>query len=418
MQAMRSTRPSLPSILGRYVGAQIDEIRSDAALRCYGACLALAHVFCFLKFWRQASYFSNEAEAICWPLLEHCFRYRFFDIPQVRGILLAYGTLSALTILLFLPRRRGALAYWALLGVNVFKTLLYAQDYRLRMNQHYMLYWVTAAFLCLPNKRQLLRYTLVSFYVGASILKYNVEWLSGGALHTNPLWIPDALIPASCAYVVVLESFIVWGALSGIRWVYWATLFQLYLFHVVSWPPVGFFYPLLMFALLAIFPLTRLFPRADEPMSLLRALFTGRQPRSTYLFLAAFGVLQLVPAVMPGDEKLTGEGRLFSLHMFDARVYCRGAMTLKFTDGRRQEQPIPPRGLSIRMQCDPALHFSRAKRTCDEHRGDPDFLDLDLVYDARRAHQTTMRPLVNITDFCRQDPAYNVWWPNDWILKE
>ena len=284
------------------------------------------------------------------------------------------------------------------------------------MNQHYMLYVATAAFLLLPNKRVLLRYTLVSFYVWASFLKYNVEWLSGDTLYHNPLWVPESLIPASCVYVVLLESFIVWGVLSSRRWIYWGALAQLALFHVVSWPVVGNFYPLLMFALLMIFPLTLLYPHPSEPASLLRSLFTGRQPRSTYAFLTCFAVLQLIPVAMPGDEKITGEGRLFSLHMFDSRVFCSGAITLKFNDGTTQILSIPLKE-TTRIRCDPAVNFSRAKGACYDHRNDQNFLDLDLYYEARRSHQKVKRPLVDVKDFCGQNLSYDLWRPNEWIKK-
>ncbi len=402
----------------RYFNAQIEEISSDAAVRFYGACLAFCQVLTFFKWRRQVSHLSNETEPFCWPFFEDCFKYRFFDRSEATEILWIYGAMSVVGVLWFLSRRRVAVAYWWLLAVNLFKTALYAQDYSLRMNQHYMLYWATIAYLFLPNKRQLLRYTLVAFYVGASILKYNKEWITGGALHTNPLFVPDALIPASCVYVVILESFIVWGVLSGNRRIYWISLCQLFWFHVVSWPTVGFFYPMIMFALLAIFPLTALLPHANEPKSLLQSLFRGRQPRSTYAFLGLFALLQLIPIAMPGDEKITGEGRLFSLHMFDAWVTCEGAITLKYADGRTEELPIPmKRRAAIRIKCDPVINFSRAKRSCYEHRDDPNFLDLDLYYEARRSHQPHMRPLVDIKDFCSQKLSYDLWRPNEWIRK-
>jgi hypothetical protein len=406
-------------MLRRYFTAQIEEIRADPALRLYGAMLGVGQVLTFATWtgWQTVWHLSNRGEPICWPLFEQCFRYRVLTFEQVTAVLLAYGALSVVSAVLFLLPRRAAAAYLWLVLVNLVKTAIYVQEYRLRMNQHYMLYMATLVFLFLPNKRHLLRYTLVFFYVWASTLKYNAEWLGGHALYHDPLLVPKALIPASCAYVVFLESFIVWGVLSGRRWLMWTSFAQLILFHIISWPVVGFFYPLLMFALLTIFPLTVRHPQAGEPPSLLRALWSGRQPRSTYAFLAFFSLLQLVPVAMPGDEKITGEGRLFSLHMFDSRIFCKGALTLKFKDGTIQEQPIPFRW-TTRIRCDPAANFSRAKRLCHEHRNDPNFVDLDLVYEARRAHQKTKRPLVSITDFCRQDLSYSIWRPNEWILKD
>lgn len=407
------------SIVRRYFDLQITEITKDKALRLYGVFVAAGQVLTFWS-WHVSgvvNLLSNEVEPLCWPFFENCFRYRILSYDEVKLLLFLFGFVSAIGVLLFLSKRLCGAAYWWLILLNVFKTLIYIQDYRLRLNQHYMLYFVTFVFLFLPGKRRLLRYTLVLFYVWASVLKLNVEWLSGSALYAKPLWIPDALIPASCIYAVTLEAVIVWGILSARKWVYWSTFFQLCLFHLVSWPVVGFFYPMLMFALLAIFPLTYFISEPREPKSLFAPLIRGKEPRMTYVFIAFFSFLQLIPFLMPGDSKVTGEGRLFSLHMFDALVVCDGAITLKFKDGTKQELPIPTKEVP-RIKCDPIVNFSRAKRLCAEFEDNPVFADLDLSYRARRGHEETMRLLVDVKDFCSQNLSYDLFRPNDWILKD
>ena len=409
------------SIVRRYFDAQIDGIKKDTALRFYGAFLAVGQV---LTFWawhstKAVNYLSDEAKPVCWPFFENCFRYRFFNYDEAKLILFLFGFISVIGVLLFLSKKLCGVAYWWLILVNLFKTLIYVQDYSLRLNQHYMLYFATFVFLFLPNKRRLLRYTVVLFYFWASTLKFDMEWISGKALYAKPLWIPDALIPASCVYVIILEAVITWGVLSDRKWVYWSTFFQLCLFHIISWPVVGFFYPLLMFALLAIFPLTYFIPDPAGTKSLLNSLFKGKEPPATYLFIGFFSLMQLIPVVMPGDERVTGEGRLFSLHMFDALVVCEGAITLKFKDGTKQELPIPFKEIGApRIKCDPIVNFSRAKQLCTKFNDQPAFLDLDLYYEARRGHEEHMRPLVDIKDFCSQNLSYDLLRPNDWILKD
>jgi len=61
-----------------------------------------------------------------------------------------------------------------------------------------------------------------------------------------------------CVYVIVLELGVTWGLLARRAWIFWTALAQFLVFHALSWQVVGFFYPLLMFAILAIFPLSRL----------------------------------------------------------------------------------------------------------------------------------------------------------------
>ena len=172
------------------------------------------------------------------------------------------------------------------------------------------------------------------FYFWAGTLKLNWEWVSGGALY-RPLWLlTGPAVVAACAYVVVLELVIVWGLLSRRSWIFWSSLAQVLLFHVMSFAVVGWFYPLLMFALLAIFPLARCIPGAPpEPASASASsggACRGRRSR----WRSRFSLVQLTTHLYPGDTAITGEGRLFALHMFDARVVCEaGGHAPKLPDG-------------------------------------------------------------------------------------
>ncbi len=403
----------------RYFYSQIDEIKNDTALRLYGAFVAFGYFLCYTV-WdgkRTALELADPAQAYCWPFFLNCYEHRYLNAAQVEQIILFYGLACVVGVLLFLSRKTTSAAYWWLVGITILKTLIYVQDYRLRMNQHYMLYWVTLAYLFFPYKRQMLRYLLVFFYFWASVLKYNVEWMSGKALYAKPFLVPWRLVPASCVYAALLETFISWGTLSANRWIYWFALSQLWLFHIASWNVVGPFYPMLMFGLLMIFPLTYFTPPApSEPKSLWAALVKGKQQPVIYIFLGVFSIFQLVPIVIPGDEKITGEGRLFALHMFDARVKCQGAVTVKFKDGRTEVIEIPVKH-TARIQCDPVVNLTIAKRTCYLNRDNPDFRNVDLYYEARRAHEKVMRPLVDIPDVCDKDISYRLLGTNDWIKR-
>lgn len=402
----------------RYFNAQIQEIYSDSALRLYGVCLALGNFFAFGN-WMENSQFINFAktgEPFCWPFWENCFQYRFLDIHQAMGIFVLFGLVSAVGVFIFIPKKFCPAAYWWLITANFLKTLIFVQDFRFRMNQHYILYFVTIVFLFLPNKRNLLRYLLVFVYFWAGTLKFNYEWISGAALYALPMFVQWPMVREACIYVIFLECLIVWGILSKNKWIFWGTFFQLFLFHFCSWRTVGSFYPLLMYFLITIFPLAYVSEMTKPGPSLLMRLISRKEPLSTYLFLGLFSVMNLVPIVMPGDEKITGEGRLFALHMFDAQVFCEGSLTLKFRDGKTKKVNIPlPQ--TTRIQCDPVVSFSRAKRHCWEHRNDLNFIDLDFYYKARRNHETAMRPLVDVENFCSKNLSYDLWRTNDWIKK-
>src|SRR5688572_324304 len=142
----------------KFMRRNIEEIAADPALRYYGAVLALLHVLAFLH-WELVHPLAKILDpsfgpAVCWPFWEGCHDWHVLSAPQVEAILRGYVVLAIATIVLFLrPTQIGA-AWWALLALNVVKSLILFQDYRLRLNQHYMTFWVTFVFLFLPGKRQ------------------------------------------------------------------------------------------------------------------------------------------------------------------------------------------------------------------------------------------------------------------------
>jgi hypothetical protein len=219
----------------------------------------------------------------------------------------------------------------------------------------------------------------------------------------------------ACAYVIVLESVLVFGLLSRRRWIFWGTLGQLLLFHVISYPVVGFYYPSLMAALLSIFPLGRLIGRESEGPSL-TALARGLEPFPTYALLAGFSALQLVPHVFPGDPAITGEGRLFALHMFDAQVVCEAHVTVYDAQGGSRRVRIVPLA-PARVRCDPIVYLSIARALCRQGAADGRWRDVDLSLRSRRATETDLRPVVQVNGFCGRTLAYDIWRPNPWILK-
>src|SRR5262249_31602660 len=172
-------------------------------------------------------------------------------------------------------------------------------DYRLRMNQHYMGFFATFAYLVVPGKRDALRVLVTLFYFWAGTLKLNWEWISGAGLY-RPMWPFSGMgVVLACLYVIVLELGVAWGLLSKRAWIFWSAFAQFLVFHALSWQVVGFFYPLLMFAILATFPLSRLIEPGDRPEGLLAALARGHAAWSTYALAALFSLLQLVPYAFP-----------------------------------------------------------------------------------------------------------------------
>ena len=404
----------------RFVRAQVAEIQCDDALRWYGVAMAFLHVVTYL-YWvdqRIPAFVNAQAEPICWPLVPACERLRVLSAPGVTLLLRAYFAAAVGAGLLFASRRLVPWGYAALVLVNVVKLAVMLLDYRLRMNQHYMGFFATFAYLVVPGKRDALRVLITLFYFWAGTLKLNWEWISGAGLY-RPMWpFSGAGVVAACVYVIVLELGVAWGLLAGRAWIFWAALAQFLVFHALSWQVVGFFYPLLMFAILTIFPLSRLIPPRDPPDGLLVALLTGRGLRPVYALATLFSLLQLIPYAFPGDRALTGQGRLYALHMFDARAACEGWAALHNADGTttRRDLKLP---LDTRIACDPIVFFNRARNLCRQRdAGRAAFQDLDLFLSARRSSDGQMTRVIATKSFCAKGERYDPFRHNAWILTE
>lgn len=400
--------------------AQTGEIERDAALRWYGVAMAFLHVVTYL-YWvdqRIAAFIHAGAEPICWPLVPECGALRVLSPAGVTQVLRAYFAAAVGAGLLFTSRRLVPWAYASLVLVNLLKLAIMLLDYRLRMNQHYMAFFATFAYLFVPAKRDGLRVLVTLFYFWAGTLKLNWEWISGAGLY-RPMWpFSGAGVVVACVYVIVLELGVAWGLLAKRAWIFWAALAQFILFHAMSWQVVGFFYPLLMFAILTIFLLSRLVPPADAPEGVLASLRAGRGAGPVYGLAALFSLLQLVPYTFPGDRTLTGEGRLYALHMFDARATCAGWADLHLADGTttRRDLKLP---LDTRIGCDPIVYWNRARNLCRRRdAGLVAFQDLDLFLLSRRTTDGAMKHVIATPGFCARGDRYDPFRHNAWILTE
>jgi len=401
----------------------IEEIRRDRALTFYGAALALANVVTFVQ-WKFANgvplMIGRGADSLCWPFWESCHRYQL-PVTVVNGALWLYLLLSLGAAGCFLARRAAG-GYWLLLLVNAMRTAIMFQDYRLRANQHYMLNFVVLVFLFLPFKRALLHHALASLYFWAGVLKLDRDWITGLSLYSQDrLWLPRALVPAACVYVVVMEMVLIWGIYSRRNWVFWGTLGQLAFFHYTSWPIVGFWYPCLMFCLLAILPLARILNPREEWIPRFWQPQPGR--RVAFALVLLFGALQMVPRAFPGDTAITGEGRMFALHMFDAIVECDATFVYHSRDGSdRIEYRPEATKLPHRARCDPLIYYATARNECarisdgrPSSAADAGAIDFDVRLRSRRNSSGAYTQVLDVRDFCQADPQYAVWRHNAWI---
>jgi hypothetical protein len=78
-------------------------------------------------------------------------------------------------------------------------------------------------------------------------------------------------------------------------------------------------------------------------LSKLLSLFRGREPTIMCATLALFSILQVIPYAFPGDTAITGEGRIFALHIFDAQVVCNSNIVVRRKDGTLSRLNLIPK---------------------------------------------------------------------------
>ncbi len=384
------------------------ERRADAASAWFGAALASTHLLTVVYWHASLPRIAKRDGAVCWPQLPNCEAYR----PLLRSFaetgFTIYAVAAALVVALFLSRRWRPLALGGLAVLTLVKLAVIAQDFRFMGNFHDMPLMATIAYFMAPRRLDVAQTALVAFYVGAGALKVNVEWLSGAAMIRPSVLAGTVLERFALGYVVLLELVLVFGLLSRNKWVRWATLAQLALFHAFSWHIVGFFYPCVMACLLSVFPLVW---RAGGELDF-GVFFGGRATRRAYAFAAAFAFCQVTPAFYPGDSALTGEGRFLSLDMFDAFSRCEHIAFVTAPErGIVVEEALPTSG-SVRVHCDPIMFWNHMRRTCNGLVADA---RLDSALFSRRTTASEMLPIFDIVDVCKSLPRLDPLWPTSWI---
>ena len=353
---------------------------------------------------------TAAVEPYCWPYFENCWSWRLPSETAAQAVLFGYLAIGLLAGVA-LGHDRHRLAWLFLVALNVYLFGVVSLDYRLRGNEFYMLFWVNAAFLVSPRSKWMVPLTIVCCYFWAGVLKINTEWLSGSGLYYDLWMVPEWLTPWACAYVIALEMVMIWGLMASRTSVAVLVLFQLVLFHLQSLSQIHWFYPLLMAAILSWFVLDRASPPASGAARL-STLLNGRAPRSAYSLLALFAAMQLARYTFPGDPALTGQGRVFALHMFEARQECQITAFLPPT-GERLNLKVET--LSPRMICDPVVYFNRAQNLCRSRRSVDAAFDFRLLMQSKR---TTDAQFVNIIDepkFCSSNYSYRLLRDNDWL---
>lgn len=392
--------------LKRWWDLTVDELR-DPVLCYYGIALAATHILSLAYlYWRDFNYIFEATYSICWPFFTSCYELRPWSKIFVNSFFIGYGAVALISAYFFF--RRSIQWGWAFSVLALLmKFAITLQDYRMMGNYHYMPYIICVLYLFYPDKRQVIPRMIVGFYLGAGIIKFSFEWLSGASLLSLPP-VTGWVLVVLCAYVVVLEMVISLGLLSSNRKIFIFSMVQVLIFHLASYQQVKFFYPGVMIALLMIFVLPSLLNK-QLTLGLPAVSVRGAVP------LVLFAAAQVFPYTLSKDPALTGQGRMFSLNMMDIHSQCSHSV-IDRSGNLKQEVRWERRG-GVRTQCDPIVLMSLAHQHCVKNKDRPGFKDLDLFLSGRRTTGEG-RPILALRDFCTQEREYSIWKSNHFIIDQ
>lgn len=379
-----------------YINRQIDEIQKSKVLTWFGLFLTFVHVITWFNwgYARSFAYYNLTARTpICWSYFPNCFEFRPFPDYLPKMLMTLYIIVSVVAIVLVLAKKIKPF-WWTLLFLTVFKWLLLSQDYRFMGNYHYMPFIASLFYLLVSSKKRFLPLILISFYMAAGILKFTPEWYSGNSL-LEPTFIDGKLLELSLVYVIYLEILFVWGLLSKKAWLKWFTFVQIFAFHIYSWHIVGYFYPSIMFNLIIFFPLLWLISEKDTQ--------AARWSRSGIIALSVFWIAQAIPFVFFPDSARSGQGRMVSFNMLDARTFC-DSMALVKMDKTQMMVSVPAKDFGVRIQCDPNVYVALLRAECKKWKDVPGFVDMDYRLHTKLSTEPGAYEVLSLNNVCNNPP--------------
>ena len=250
------------------------------------------------------------------PFIQNLDWFIFADRFQVETWLYTLGLLALLGLFLLFCHRSSAPALCILGILLVNKVYFYLCDFRLFANYHHFHLLYSLVFLISRDKLRFFRLALALSYFLSAIVKLSPSWMFGELFNTLPGKLPllpkvEWVVTAACVAVILLELLgpICWFTRNRVlrRFSFVAFI----AFHLYSGIIVGFNYTTLMLPLVVA-----AFIRFDEPLQ--HGLKLSLRNAATFALFGLTLLGGLWHYAIPGNVRLTSEGRYFGLFMFDA----------------------------------------------------------------------------------------------------
>lgn len=456
------------TVASRWAGwLAVEEVERDPRLRMILAALLLYFYVTFYNWWRNAALLLSTKgqetfNAVPTWVFENWRGILFLDHFSMKVYLWLLGMTALVGVfaLMYRPSCRLSMAILAFLFAN--KLLFYLMDLRLMANFHHLHLLYCAIFLISREKLFFFRLALLVSYEMSAIIKLTPSWLFGEYFNSVPGKLP--LLPKNEMFVMLaMQSIIVMEVLGPLlwfsrkSWIRKASVVVFLIFHLYSGLLVGFKYTTLMLTCLV-----PAFLDFDAPAHS-RYRYT-RRDLAPILALCLCLVGGFWHFTIPGDARLTAEGRYLGVFMFDANrtvlfhtVVCKGDKKYAFwvkrpwrngailedgtvdTDteyevwaeiwrGDHVERKKPLTGpvkdgdivifnpsfftaAQMRTFGDPYLYYYYGKELTRRYQ--PDRISMEL-YQQLDGYEQAFK-LLDIEDFQSLNPSYSGWRHNDWV---
>lgn len=297
----------------------VSEVEESPRLRFLGAALLLSFLLTWL-FWFPRSGLSTLGESQgnflpMWPVQDFP-HFGLLSDSVTRSLMRLMGLAAVAGMFGFMQSGRCLWPMLVLAGEALAKLWFYLHDLRLAANFHHVHLILCLLYLFSTRKLFFFRVGLWLTYWLAAFPKLNSSWLYGEYFRSVPPGLPffprhDALIVGMSLYVLVMELLGPLAWLTSNRFLHRWMLASLLFFHFYSGLIVGFWYTSLMLPVVL-----------GALWGWERPLAEGYRLERRHLWLWLYCCLQLGGGLyhltVPGDVRLTAEGRYLGLFMFDA----------------------------------------------------------------------------------------------------
>jgi len=281
-------------------------------------------------------------------------------------------------------------------GANVFLFTDYANG-----NYEYYLFLFTSIILFFPHKEFFAKLMLVMFYVLSTFAKVHPAWIAGTYftnLQTGLPIFPNWSIPLWTNFIILAELIGAWFLLSSRPILQRTALAFFVAFHLYSGILVGYRYPATVLPMvLAVFGP---WYRYQVPPFTKRSVIGW----SLMVLLICF---QMLPKLIPGDEKLTLEGNQYGLYMFDSNHQCISEAIIYYRNGEVRQNLDA--AVLARDRCGPYRYWYRFNNVCDAN---DEVERISWKLDHSINGEPFLR-IIDIPDACAVE--YHPFKHNEWI---